>query len=41
MQESQELQGQVQQESAVEPLVPAEQPGNAERARGKRLVPLT
>ncbi|USL42148.1 DNA translocase FtsK [Priestia megaterium] len=39
MQESQELQGQVQQESAVEPLVPAEQPGNAERARGKRLVP--
>ncbi|MGI8370702.1 DNA translocase FtsK [Priestia megaterium] len=39
MQESQELQEQVQQESAVEPLVPAEQPGNAERARGKRLVP--
>lgn len=39
MQESQELQKQVQQESAVEPLVPAEQPGNAERARGKRLVP--
>jgi S-DNA-T family DNA segregation ATPase FtsK/SpoIIIE len=39
MQESQELQGRVQQESAVEPLVPAEQPGNAERARGKRLVP--
>lgn len=39
MQESQELQGQVQQDSAVEPLVPAEQPGNAERARGKRLVP--
>ncbi len=38
-QESQELQEQVQQESAVEPLVPAEQPGNAERARGKRLVP--
>ncbi|MFE4119698.1 DNA translocase FtsK [Priestia sp. YIM B13486] len=39
MQESQELQEQVQQESAVEPLVPAEQPGNAERGRGKRLVP--
>lgn len=39
MQESQELQEQVQQEQAVEPLVPAEQPGNAERARGKRLVP--
>ncbi|MGF9941835.1 DNA translocase FtsK [Priestia megaterium] len=39
IQESQELQEQVQQESAVEPLVPAEQPGNAERARGKRLVP--
>ncbi|SDC56624.1 DNA translocase FtsK [Priestia aryabhattai B8W22] len=39
MQESQELQGQVQQESAVEPLVSAEQPGDAERARGKRLVP--
>lgn len=39
MQESQELQEQVQQESAVEPLVPAEQSGNAERARGKRLVP--
>lgn len=39
MQESQELQEQVQQESAVEPHVPAEQPGNAERARGKRLVP--
>ncbi|MEB2273523.1 cell division protein FtsK [Bacillus sp. ILBB4] len=39
MQESQELQEQVQQESAVEPLVPAEQPGNAERAGGKRLVP--
>lgn len=38
-QESQELQEQVQQESAVEPLVPAEQPGNAERARGRRLVP--
>lgn len=38
-QESQELQEQVQQESAVELLVPAEQPGNAERARGKRLVP--
>ncbi|MBU8850418.1 cell division protein FtsK [Priestia megaterium] len=38
-QESQELQEQVQQESAVEPLVPAEQPGNVERARGKRLVP--
>jgi DNA segregation ATPase FtsK/SpoIIIE, S-DNA-T family len=39
MQESQELQEQVQQESTVEPLVPAEQPGNAERVRGKRLVP--
>ncbi|MGG1367730.1 DNA translocase FtsK [Priestia megaterium] len=39
MQESQELQEQVQQESTVEPLVPAEQPGNAERGRGKRLVP--
>ena len=39
IQESQELQEQVQQESAVEPLVPAEQPGNAERGRGKRLVP--
>ncbi|MDI3094970.1 DNA translocase FtsK [Priestia megaterium] len=39
MQESQELQEQVQQESAVEPLVPAEQPENAERARRKRLVP--
>ncbi|MDY0939483.1 DNA translocase FtsK [Priestia megaterium] len=39
IQESQELHGQVQQEPAVEPLVPAEHPGNAERARGKRLVP--
>ncbi|MFP7734377.1 DNA translocase FtsK [Priestia aryabhattai] len=37
--EDQQLQVEVQQEPAVEPLMPAEQPGNAEKARGKRLVP--